>query len=151
VAHGLPRQPQGRAPGRRTLGLAIAEDLDAFSRAYLLIFPDRDCGRSSPQALGGFMIEVEAQWRQRRLALAALSVAFTVGAARGETSLKLVPQADLKILDTVWTTNNITSNHGYMVYDVLIAMDSKLGYRPQMVESYESSADGLTWKFTLRN
>ncbi len=59
-------------------------------------------------------------------------------------------QADLKILDTVWPTNNLTSNHGYMVYDVLIALDGKLGYQPQMVESYERSEDGLSWKFTLR-
>ena len=62
-----------------------------------------------------------------------------------------MPQADLKILDTVWTTNNITSNHGYMVYDVLFAPNSKLDYVPQMVDSHQRSADGLTWNFKLRN
>ncbi|MBI1777314.1 MAG: ABC transporter substrate-binding protein [Proteobacteria bacterium] len=84
--------------------------------------------------------------------LAALPLALTLAGsyAHAETTLRLVPQADLKVLDTVWTTNNITSNHGYMVYDVLFAPDGKLVYQPQMVESYEKSADGLTWKFTLR-
>jgi peptide/nickel transport system substrate-binding protein len=88
--------------------------------------------------------------RRRRPILAALLIALWAGSASAETTLRLVPQADLKILDTVWTTNNITSNHGYMVYDVLIALDGKLGYRPQMVESYQRSEDGLTWSFTLR-
>ena len=64
--------------------------------------------------------------------------------------LRLVPQADLKILDTVQTTNNITSNHGYMIYDTLFSLDSKLMPKPQMVESYTKSADGLTWTFKLR-
>jgi peptide/nickel transport system substrate-binding protein len=57
-----------------------------------------------------------------------------------------VPQADLKILDTVWTTNNITSNHGYMIYDVLFAPNAKLEYKPQMVDTYSKSADGLVWR-----
>ena len=30
-----------------------------------------------------------------------------------------MPQADLKNLDPIWTTAIITSNHGYMVYDVV--------------------------------
>ena len=61
-----------------------------------------------------------------------------------------MPQADLKILDTVQTTNNITSNHGYMIYDTLFSLDSKLVPKPQMVESYTRSPDGLTWSFKLR-
>ena len=96
------------------------------------------------------MVEATTTPRRRSLMLAALTLALTAGPASAETTLRVVPQADLKILDTVWTTNNITSNHGYMVYDVLIALDGKLGYKPQMVESYERSEDGLTWKFTLR-
>src|SRR5450631_1358727 len=70
--------------------------------------------------------------------------------AFAQSVLRLVPQADLKILDTVQTTNNITSNHGYMIYDTLFALDSKFAPKPQMVESYSKSPDGLTWKFKLR-
>ena len=71
-------------------------------------------------------------------------------AAHAQTVLRVVPQADLKILDTVQTTNNVTSNHGYMIYDTLFALDSKLMPKPQMVESYTRSADGLNWAFKLR-
>ena len=71
-------------------------------------------------------------------------------AAHAQSVLRLVPQADLKILDTVQTTNNITSNHGYMIYDTLFSLDSKFMPKPQMVESHTRSADGLTWTFKLR-
>ena len=71
-------------------------------------------------------------------------------ASLAQTTLRIVPQADLKILDPVQTTNNITSNHGYMIFDVLVALDEKLQPKPQMVEGWEKSADGLTWKFKLR-
>jgi peptide/nickel transport system substrate-binding protein len=89
-----------------------------------------------------------------RLALTGLAIVALVavgGSAAAETVLRIVPQADLKILDTVWTTNNITSNHGYMIYDVLFAPTSKLEYKPQMVDTYSKSADGLVWKFKLRD
>ena len=78
-----------------------------------------------------------------------LSLGVT-GAAMAETVLRVVPQADLKNIDPVWTTAAITANHGYMVYDMLFAMDSRLEPQPQMVESYDVSDDGLTYTFTLR-
>jgi len=85
------------------------------------------------------------------MAAAALALALVASTTVGAQSvLRLVPQADLKILDTVQTTNNITSNHGYMIYDTLFSLDSKLVPKPQMVESYTKSADGLTWTFKLR-
>jgi peptide/nickel transport system substrate-binding protein len=91
--------------------------------------------------------------RRRILAmgLAAFLVAGLSTMARAETVLRIVPQADLKILDTVWTTNNITSNHGYMIYDVLFAPNAKLEFKPQMVDTYSKSADGLVWRFKLRD
>ncbi|MGI9332460.1 MAG: ABC transporter substrate-binding protein [Gammaproteobacteria bacterium] len=70
--------------------------------------------------------------------------------AYAQSVLRVVPQADLKNLDPVWTTAIITSNHGYMVYDVLFAMDRELKPQPQMVDTYERSADGLLWTFKLR-
>jgi peptide/nickel transport system substrate-binding protein len=88
----------------------------------------------------------------RSLPLLGAAAALMLSApASAQSPLRIVPQADLKILDTVWTTNNITSNHGYMVYDVLFAPNGKLDYVPQMVGAYERSADGLLWKFTLRD
>ena len=38
-----------------------------------------------------------------------------------------------------------------MVYDTLFATDAKFQVRPQMVDKYETSKDGLTWTFTLRD
>lgn len=70
--------------------------------------------------------------------------------ARADT-LRVVPQADLQNLDPIWTTAIITSNHAYMVYDVLFAADGDLQQQPQMVESYDVSDDRLLWTFTLRD
>ena len=65
-------------------------------------------------------------------------------------TLKFVPQADLKVLDPIWTTAYITRNHGYMVYDVLFALDAQLHVQPQMVDTWEVSADGMHYTFRLR-
>ena len=78
-----------------------------------------------------------------------LAVAFS-GAASAKT-LRVSLHSDLKIVDPVWTTALITVNHGYMIYDTLFALDEKLAVRPQMVDRYETSADKLTWTFTLRD
>ncbi|MFJ1261035.1 ABC transporter substrate-binding protein, partial [Cupriavidus sp. CuC1] len=59
-------------------------------------------------------------------------------------------QADLKILDPIWTTAFITRDHGYMIYDTLFGVDAKGAVRPEMVDTYTGSADGKTWTFTLR-
>jgi len=66
------------------------------------------------------------------------------------TTLRMVAQADLKILDPTFTTAYITRNFGYMVYDTLFGMNSKGVPEPQMVGKYEKSPDGLKWSFTLR-
>jgi peptide/nickel transport system substrate-binding protein len=65
-------------------------------------------------------------------------------------TLKFVPHADLKNIDPIWTTAYITRNHGYMIYDTLFALDEKLQPQPQMVDTWEVSADGLTYTFILR-
>jgi peptide/nickel transport system substrate-binding protein len=64
--------------------------------------------------------------------------------------LRVVPQADLEILDTVWSTAATTRNHGYMIYDTLFGMDSRGAIAPQMVDAYDVSSDRKTWTFTLR-
>ena len=93
--------------------------------------------------------------RLRRLATsAAIAVALSAGSfanVSAETVLRMVPQADLKNLDPIWTTASITNNHGYMVYDTLFALNSKLEPKPQMVDSYSVSDDGLVYTFKLRD
>ena len=46
--------------------------------------------------------------------------------ARSKT-LRFIAQADLRVLDPIWTTAYITRNHGYMVFDTLFALDAKIG------------------------
>jgi peptide/nickel transport system substrate-binding protein len=82
------------------------------------------------------------------LALAALCA---TGPALAQTkTLRVVAHADLKILDPTFTTAYISRNFGYMVYDTLFAQDASGHPKPQMVEKYTTSKDGLTWTFTLR-
>src|SRR5579859_4377581 len=83
------------------------------------------------------------------LAIAAAPWAPTAALAQQKV-LKFIPQADLRILDPIATTAYITRNHGYMVYDTLFAIDDKFQVKPQMVDKYDVSRDGLTYTFTLR-
>jgi peptide/nickel transport system substrate-binding protein len=84
------------------------------------------------------------------LAVIAALVAAAAG-ARAETTLRAVMHSDLKIVDPIWTTAYITRNHGYMIYDTLFAMDAQGEIRPQMVDTYDVSADKLLYTFTLRD
>jgi peptide/nickel transport system substrate-binding protein len=64
--------------------------------------------------------------------------------------LKMVPQANLTSLDPIWTTANITRNHGYMVYDTLYGMDADFRPQPQMAEGAVTSDGGLRVTITIR-
>ena len=86
--------------------------------------------------------------------LAALLAAGFVGAATpalAESVLKVRPFGDLKQVDPVITSDYMVRNHGYMVYDTLFALDEDLNVRPQMVDAWSVSDDGLTYSFTLRD
>jgi len=82
---------------------------------------------------------------------AILTLPSAPDAAAQQKVLKFIPQADLRILDPIATTAYITRNHGYMVYDTLFAIDDKFAVKPQMVDKWEVSKDGLTYTFTLRD
>ena len=84
-------------------------------------------------------------------ATAALVTAPSARAQKTGGTFRFIPHADLKILDPIWTTAYITRNHGYMVYDTLFATDASLQIRPQMVDRYSVSKDGMKYSFTLRD
>jgi len=91
-------------------------------------------------------------WTRRQLLGAALSALMSLPVlAQAESTLRVIPHADLKNLDPIWTTAYISRNHGYMIYDTLFAMDESFTPQPQMVESWEVSDDGLSWTFSLRD
>jgi len=73
--------------------------------------------------------------------------ALAQGSAR---TLRFVPHADLANFDPTWGTANIVRNASALVYDMLYGFDAKLEPQRQMVEAEETSADGLTWTFRLR-
>jgi peptide/nickel transport system substrate-binding protein len=85
---------------------------------------------------------------------AALAVAASAprpaAAAAAKKTLTAVMQSDLRILDPGFTPAYITRDHGYMVYDTLLATDSSFNIRPQMAD-FKVSDDKLTYTFTLRD
>jgi peptide/nickel transport system substrate-binding protein len=87
---------------------------------------------------------------------AAAAVSMTLGAPsvhaqKDLQTLHFVAQADLKVLDPVWTTAYITRNHAYLVYDTLFGIDEKFQVKPQMVDRTIVSTDGMKYTFTLRD
>jgi peptide/nickel transport system substrate-binding protein len=83
---------------------------------------------------------------------AAALVGYGFRATPAETkTLRLIAQADLRVLDPLWTTAYITRNHGYMVFDTPFACDAEFSPHPQMVGEHRVSADKLTYSFELRD
>lgn len=70
-------------------------------------------------------------------------------AQEDETTITAVMHSGLRVLDPVITTAHITRNHGYMIYDVLTAVDADFKPQPQMAD-WEISEDNRTYTFTLR-
>src|SRR3954471_17725106 len=65
--------------------------------------------------------------------------------------IRSIPIGNLKVVDPIWTTAYITRNHAYMVWDTLFALDANNEPQPQMVDSWNVSADKLSYTFTLRD
>jgi peptide/nickel transport system substrate-binding protein len=91
---------------------------------------------------------------KRRTLLAGLGAASlarpALVRAASATTLKLIPQIDLSILDPHVTTAYVTRNHGYMVFDTLYGMDGSFKPQPQMVEGHSVEDDGKFWTLKLR-
>ncbi len=75
---------------------------------------------------------------------------FAIAQPANARTLKFVPQANLTLLDPIFTTAQPTVNHGWAVYDLLFGVDSKLTAKPQMAEGYTLSEDGRTYLIKLR-
>ena len=99
------------------------------------------------------------RWKRPTIASAlsvlALSAALTSQAmnsqamAKGKT-ITAVMHSDLRIIDPAFTTAYITRDHGYMIFDTLLATDSNFKIQPQMAD-VKVSDDKLTYTFTLRD
>jgi len=91
---------------------------------------------------------------QRRTLFAAgaagLLTAPAVAQNTRAATLRFVPQANLSVLDPIFTTATVTGNHGFYVYDTLYGVDAELKPKPQMVEGHEIAENGRLWRFRLR-
>ncbi len=96
------------------------------------------------------------EWTRRDLmagAGVAAAGAALPGVAQAQAKpsvLRVVPHANLQILDPIFSTIYISRNHGYMVYDTLFSLDANLQPRPQMVDAFEVTPDRLRYTFRLR-
>jgi peptide/nickel transport system substrate-binding protein len=96
--------------------------------------------------------------RRTRLVLAswlvvsalALSAAWTSPAVAAGKTITAVMHSDLRVIDPIFTPAYITRDHGYMVYDTLLATDANFKIQPQMAD-WAISDDKLTYTFTLRD
>src|ERR1700752_121005 len=84
------------------------------------------------------------------LSVVALSVGLASPVFAAGKTITAVMHSDLRIIDPIFTTAYITRDHGYMVYDTLVATDSNFKIQPQMAD-WKVSDDKLTYTFTLRD
>ena len=84
------------------------------------------------------------------LSALALSATLVVSAPADAKTITAVMHSDLRVIDPGITTAYITRDHGYMVYDTLLAEDANFKIQPQMAE-WKVSDDKLTYTFTLRD
>jgi ABC-type transport system substrate-binding protein len=90
----------------------------------------------------------------RRRSFVAGSVAALAAphvAVAAQSVLRVVPQANLTSIDPIWTTANITRNHGFMVYDTLYGLDASLQPHPQMAAGHTIEDDGRAVTIILRD
>ncbi len=89
-----------------------------------------------------------------RRTLLGASVAALAAPALGQSNnnklIRFIPQADLVVLDPMWTTAYVTRNHGFMVFDTLWGMDSAYKPSPQMLAGFKTEDDGKLWTLGLR-
>ncbi|HET6185326.1 MAG TPA: ABC transporter substrate-binding protein [Acetobacteraceae bacterium] len=85
------------------------------------------------------------------MAGAAALAAPSIVRAEAARVLKFVPQADLSVLDPVWTTTYQTRDHGFLVFDTLFGLDDQFRAQPQMAAGARTEDGGLRWTITLRD
>ncbi|WP_244441937.1 ABC transporter substrate-binding protein, partial [Bradyrhizobium diazoefficiens] len=71
--------------------------------------------------------------------------------AESQSTLRFIPVIDLAFVDPIYSTAQVSRNHGFMVYDTLYGMSSSLQVSPQMLSGHVISGDGLQWDLTLRD
>ena len=84
-------------------------------------------------------------------AAASLPSTFAIAQPARARTLRFVPQANLTLLDPIFTTALVTINHGWAIYDTLFGANKAQQVKPQMAEGYTVSDDGRTYLIKLRD
>lgn len=83
--------------------------------------------------------------------LGTAAVLAAVPLALSAETLKVVMESRLSALDPIVSASHQTRDHGYLIYDTLLALDADQVVQPQMAEGWTVSEDGKTYTFTLRD
>jgi peptide/nickel transport system substrate-binding protein len=81
---------------------------------------------------------------------AALPSRFAIAQSDKTRVLRFVPQANLSLLDPIFSTAGPTQCHGGAIYDTLFGINARREPKPQMAEGYTLSEDGRTYLIRLR-
>ena len=82
------------------------------------------------------------------------SAAATLAApalAQPASLLRFVPEADVAVLDPIWTTATVTRAHAYLIFDTLYGQAADYSIQPQMLAGHTTENDGKLWRLTLRD
>ena len=82
---------------------------------------------------------------------AALPTTFAIAQPAKARALRFVPQNNLTVLDPIFSTASVTTNHGWAVYDTLFGVNSRQEVEPQMADGFTVSDDGRTYLIRLRD
>ena len=91
--------------------------------------------------------------RRRTFIASAAATLATPNLARAAsaTTIRFTPEADLAVLDPVWTTASQSAQHAALVYDTLFGQDAAFNPQLQMLEGYNVEDDGRRWVMRLRD
>ena len=93
---------------------------------------------------------VQSRWLKPALQAVVLGSVLVAAAPTAAQTITAVMHSGLRMMDPIQSTAFITREHGYMIYDTLVGMDSDFTVQPQMA-SWEVLDDGKVYRFTLRD
>ena len=71
--------------------------------------------------------------------------------AQKVSTLKFIPVINLAYLDPVFASSQVTRTHGFMIFDTLFGVNSKMAVSHQMLEGHTVDKAGLQWDLKLRD
>src|SRR3981189_2662445 len=82
--------------------------------------------------------------------VAAVLIGTAAPAAAAPKTIRAVMHAPLRLIDPITSTAYISRDHGYMIYDTLVAVDENMQPQPQMAD-WTISDDKRIYTFKLRD